>query len=224
MAHPRSLSSASVARNAILADLQPVRRLGPPSRRALAACAAGGIVLGLVPAWFGVRADVGQMPGSLLWGFYLLQLVYACLLVVATLRDAVPGRSRPRQSAVLFAGGLGLVVAITAITWLVHPTPMRDGGWWQYSVNCFTRPLVLGLPPLALTLYLVARAYPLRPALVGALGGLGIGLLVDASWRTYCQVTNPLHVLTSHFGAVLTLSLAGALIASLHARSTRRLG
>jgi hypothetical protein len=210
------------AREAILADLRPVRRLGRPGERALVACGAAGVVLAVVPAWLGVRSDLRQMSGWLVWGAYLLQVVYASLLIVAALRDAVPGRQRPRESTVLFAGGIAIVLTITAVTWLGHPTSLREGTWGTSWRTCFTTPVILGLPPLLLTLYLIGRAYPLRPALVGAVAGLGAGLLVDASWRTYCPVTDPVHILTSHLAAVLVLSMAGAAIAFAQARVTRR--
>lgn len=76
----------------------------------------------------------------------------------------------------------------------------------------------MGLPLLALTVFLVFRAYPTRPGVTGALAGLGAGLLADGSWRTYCEVSDPAHVLTTHFASVALLTLAGVVLARLFSR------
>jgi hypothetical protein len=49
----------------------------------------------------------------------------------------------------------------------------------------------------------------MRPAITGALAGLGAGLFADSSWRLYCEVSDPAHVLTAHLGAVAVVTLAG---------------
>ena len=54
--------------------------------------------------------------------------------------------------------------------------------------------------------------------LTGALAGLGAGLLSDGSWRTYCEVSDPVHVLTSHSASVVLLTLGGILLAWAAAR------
>jgi len=77
---------------------------------------------------------------------------------------------------------------------------------------------VIGLPGLIITLALAFRAYPTRPLLTGVLAGLGAGLLSDGSWRTYCEVSDPVHVLTSHVASVALLTMAGTALAWLAAR------
>jgi hypothetical protein len=91
-----------------------------------------------------------------------------------------------------------------------------------YWTVCLRTPLVIGLPALLLTLVLAFRAYPTRPVLTGALAGLGAGLLTDGSWRTFCEVSDPVHVLTSHAGAVVVLTMAGMSLAWAAARRTGR--
>jgi hypothetical protein len=43
------------------------------------------------------------------------------------------------------------------------------------------------------------------------MAGLGSGLLADSGWRLYCEVSDPVHVLTSHAGAIVALTLLGLL-------------
>jgi hypothetical protein len=58
------------------------------------------------------------------------------------------------------------------------------------------------------------RLLPGRPAIAGALCGLGAGLLTDAGVRLFCWVTEPLHVLVAHGGAIAALVVLGALLAT----------
>ncbi|HUQ88064.1 MAG TPA: NrsF family protein, partial [Vicinamibacterales bacterium] len=60
---------------------------------------------------------------------------------------------------------------------------------------------------------LAARAYPTRPAIAGALLGLGAGLMADAGWRIFCHFSEPAHVLSAHLAAVLMSTLIGSLAA-----------
>ena len=77
------------------------------------------------------------------------------------------------------------------------------------------------LPALFAAAWLVRRAYPLRPALAGALYGLGAGLLSDAGWRLFCHFSDPNHVFAAHTVAVLMSVAAGSTIATLLGRPQR---
>ena len=70
--------------------------------------------------------------------------------------------------------------------------------------------------------WLAARALPTRPALAGALYGLGAGLMADAGVRLFCWVSAPAHVLVAHGGAILCLAAAGALAATVIERMKER--
>jgi len=74
------------------------------------------------------------------------------------------------------------------------------------------------VPALVIAAILTARALPVRPAVAGALYGLGCGLVADAGLRLYCDYSVPLHVLFAHGGAVLGVTMAGALVAVVVAR------
>ena len=130
--------------------------------------------------------------------------------MAASLRESVPGRSLPpRAATLLLSAGAGLALVVTFATWWTHASQVPAGRSDLYWRVCFATPTILALPALALALLLAFRAYPTRPPLIGALAGLGAGLLMDGSWRTYCEVSDPAHVLSSHLASVLLLTFVG---------------
>lgn len=207
-------------RQAITADLAPVRPLRPPWLRSAVLLPLGLLLLVLQPVVLGIRSDAAAIGALRLWAFSLMQCVGGYCLFVAALREAVPGRSL-RRAGSLLALGLLAVVAVTYFTWQASATTVPAGQVGFFWTVCFTAPFLLGLPILALALVLAWRAYPLRAALVGALCGLGAGLVVDAGWRTFCHVSEPVHVLSAHFAAVLALCAAGAAAGAVLARRRR---
>ena len=80
----------------------------------------------------------------------------------------------------------------------------------RYFSICVSRPFLLGLPALAIVGVLVWRGLASRRVLAGALAGLGAGLVSDASWRLYCHVSDPGHVLLAHAGAIAAQAAVGA--------------
>jgi hypothetical protein len=126
------------------------------------------------------------------------------------------------RARLLFVLGALVSVAVTFVTWRGSATVVPPGHVALFWTVCFTRPVMIGFPVMAIALALAWRAYPLRAALVGALAGLGAGLMTDAGWRTFCHVSDPVHVLSAHLAAVLALAGAGAVIATLLARRRSR--
>jgi hypothetical protein len=207
-------SSHDAAPASILEDLGPVRRLARPWKRAVPVSGLGLLMAAAVYLKLGVRHDGAVLGRTVLWGFSALQFACAVLLIATALRTAVPGRlpARRRTALLVLAGG-SLMLGITWLTWFAHASHVpagRDGIYWAV---CTRTPLLIGLPALLLTLVLAFRAYPTRPVLTGGLAGLGAGLLSDGSWRTYCEVSDPVHVLTSHTASVVLLTLGGMAIA-----------
>jgi hypothetical protein len=210
----------AAARGAILADLTPVRPLAAPLRRALVLLPAGILLLASQPLIYGLRGDAPVLGLFRLWGLSAGQSLLGLLFIAAALREAVPGRALPRGRVLLALGAL-VSVAVTFVTWQGSATVVPPGHVAFYWTVCFTRPVMIGFPVMAIALALAWRAYPLRAALVGALAGLGAGLMTDAGWRTFCHVSDPVHVLSAHLAAVLALSGAGAAIAALLDRRRR---
>ena len=199
-------------RRAIVADLVPAPPIAPPLRRALLLLPLALVLAVLPPIVFGVRRDAGALGPVLLWGLSLVQVVIGFLLLVAALREAVPGRAVPFSPGLLVSG-LAAALAVTWLTWSESLTVVPPGRVLFFWRICFVSPTLLGLPLVFVALWLALRAYPLRPALMGALAGLGAGLVTDAGWRTFCHVADPRHVVSAHVAAVVALSVAGTLMA-----------
>jgi hypothetical protein len=214
------MTRRTTARGAILADLSPVRPLPAPLRRALVLLPAGILLLALQPLIYGLRNDAAVLGLFRLWGLSAAQSLFGLLFIAAALREAVPGRTLPR-ARLLFVLGALVSVAVTFLTWESSATVVPPGRVALYWTVCFTRPVLIGLPVMAIALALAWRAYPLRAALVGAFAGLGAGLMTDAGWRIFCHVSDPVHVLSAHLAAVLALSAAGAAVAALLDRLRR---
>jgi hypothetical protein len=176
-------------------------------------------VLGLVPLGivllvaavgvFGLRQDAPQLGVTLTWFGSMLQLALGLVLCFAALREAVPGTTLARRVVrTAFGTAIVGVVTITWITWTASPTLVERpfvGFVWRV---CVAGTVLGALPALALSGWLVARAFPLRPQLAGALYGVGAGLMSDAGWRLFCHYSDPVHVLGAH---TLGIALACAL-------------
>jgi hypothetical protein len=74
---------------------------------------------------------------------------------------------------------------------------------------CLRNELVISIPAVLLTLFLVLRALPLRPCITGLLGGAGAGLVADGINHLLCPVSDLRHVLVWHTGAILVLMTLG---------------
>lgn len=195
-------------------DLRPVRPLPAPARRALSLVPLGAILLLSAPSFWGWRDNLAMLDPAVSWGLSIVQAIVGVLIVGAALREAVPGRT---LSGVMLAaatvGAAALVLAVTALTHGVIETSEPAAIFLGSALGCMRTALTNGLPAVAIVVALAARALPSRPGVAGALCGLGAGLMTDAGMRLYCNLSTPAHVLVSHGGAVLALSLAGALLA-----------
>ncbi len=215
-------SHADAVEARILADLRPVRPLARPWRRGLVVCAVGVAIATGVTLGLGVRKDAALLGPAILWGLSALQAGYGVQLIAAALRESVPGRDLgPGVAPLLIVAGAGLALTITMVTWLAHARQVPVGHEAAYWNLCLVGPVFNGIPVLAVALLLAFRAYPTRAALVGALAGFGTGLLSDCSWRTFCEVSDPFHVLPTHLVGVLVLTFLG-IVAAMSVQAIRR--
>jgi hypothetical protein len=206
-------------RDRISRDLAPVSPLPSPLRRAAAIVPIG---LGLLVASvliFGLRRDAPMLGLALTWGASALQMCVGLALSAAALREAVPGSTlSSRLLGSLVIAAFALVLIVTWMTWLASPTVIAPHAVVRVWQVCFVATVVTSLPPLALTGWLVARAFALRPSIAGSLCGLGAGLMADAGWRLFCGFSDPTHVAGAH-----TLGIAAAcVVGGLGARLLRR--
>jgi hypothetical protein len=206
-------------RDAVARDLRPVRPLPRPLVRALWLAPFAIVLLVASVAAFGLRRDSLVLGLALTWGASSLQMLLGLALVAAALREAVPGTSLTRRAlGTAFGTALIAVITITWTTWVVSPTriaPWAVGSVWRI---CFGATILTALPALAMSGWLVARAFPIRPRFAGALYGLGAGLLADAGWRLFCHFSEPAHVLGAHTAAIAVTCALGAITAHVLAR------
>jgi hypothetical protein len=199
-------------RDRIAADYQPVQVLGSPFARALWVLPFALIALIAAPIAFNVRADAMRLGWLGLWGFSFLQCALGFIVVAAALRESVPGRGWSRGAIALWLTlPIAAIVSVTLASWRFSPTLLR-GEWWLVWGVCFSGSAATALPVVAIASVLAARAYPTRPALAGALIGLGAGLMADAGWRIFCHFSEPSHVLSAHLAAVLMSTAIGSLV------------
>ncbi len=209
MSEPRETLPENL-RSAILSNLEPVRPLKPEWQRAIALLPWA--IAALVVYWVSLtpREDLAQLGVALSWGASILQALLAVGLGIAALKESAPGSSWPRSTVVAFAlGALGLHVAILLAAFERSKYPEPFGHYGTELQLCFTYQLPIGLPILALGLWLLSRGFAVRSALGGALAGLAAGLLAEASWRMICPYTHPAHMFPSHTGTVLLTVLLG---------------
>ena len=203
------------------ADYQPVRTLRSPFARAMWILPIALVALFAAPTYFNVRPDARALGFTGVWGLSLMQSVLGLAVLIAALRESVPGRGWSRSAIGLWlAIPIGAVIAVTLVSWRVSPV-LLDSQWWQVGAICFAGSASTALPVVALAAILASRAYPTRPAIAGLLLGLGAGLIADAGWRIFCHFSEPAHVLSAHLAAVIASAIVGSLLA---VRLTRRRG
>lgn len=203
-------------RREVSASLRPVSPLPPVWTRALVAVAIGAVGLAAVVAAFklSLRPDMARIPAWLGWGCTALQLAVGTLLVAMALREAVPGRSIPgRTVGLAVATGVLMQVVVGIATWMASPgVAYAPGHAMALGIGCATHDLALALPALFITLWLVFRALPVRPAVAGLLGGAGAALVADAVNHLVCPMSDLRHVLVWHTGVLLALMAVGCLV------------
>jgi hypothetical protein len=200
-------------RQAISNDLSPVKPLPPVWMRTLyaVAVAAAGLTIVVTVFKLSLRPDMDQLPMWLSWGCTALQLTIGVILVGMALREAVPGSAVP-VGAVSLAVGTGVVMQILVgiATWMHSPgMPLVKGHGLKAGMTCSTHDAALALPALAVTLWLVFRALPMRPSVAGLLGGTGAAVTADAINHILCPMSDLRHVLVWHTGMILGLMLLG---------------
>jgi Negative regulator of sigma F len=206
-------------RDAVQRDLRPAQPLMPPSVRALVLIPLAVAIVLAVPGLHFFRSDMGAIGFVKAWGFSFGQALAGLVIVAAALRESIPGRGLSRGAlTATIAVGLATPAALlllTASTFDIGPEPGRA---LEEGAACFRVSAIAAVPALIAAAILAARAFPVRPAVAGALYGLGCGLIADAGLRLYCEYTVPQHVLFAHGGAILGVMLVGAIVAVVVAR------
>jgi hypothetical protein len=198
-------------RRELAADLKPVTPLAAPWVRVLWSLPLGVVLSGGTLIYFGMRPDFEGLSDLMTWVPVLLQAALGLAVLTLALHETVPGMriARPVVFAVC-TGALAVHLAANIILWLRDP--MGYGEFLASFWDCFRYEFLLGVPFLTLVTYLSAKALPARPQVIGALAGMGAGVLSDASWRMVCYVSVPSHFLTAHLGGIVVLGATGYLL------------
>jgi hypothetical protein len=210
-------------REAVGHDLEPVRPLPRPAARTLLVTLWAVAVLVIIPALLGMRHDAKVLGFMLSWGVSGLESTSGLVLVWMALREAIPGWGVSRGAGIAaLAAAVLILVGSAVLTWARLPStgPLPDAA--VHGAECFSMESLFGVPALVLTLWLVVRAFPVRPAWAGLLGGAGAGMLADGLQHLLCGIPDLHHVLVWHGGAATFLALMGWVVGRLWERRRMR--
>jgi hypothetical protein len=197
-------------RQVVAGDLKPVRPLLSPGRRLLLLIPIAIVAAAYSPA-MATRGDLGRLGIWAAWGLSAVQWTIGLLILGVALRYAVPGRGISRRFLIAtLAAAPATILTVTAITYAIEPSGVPPGMAFAFWWYCVRGPMIIAAPMLLVASVLAMRAYPTRPALVGALCGLAAGVLADSGWRLFCEVSSPSHILTSHSLAIVLMAGIGA--------------
>ena len=153
-------------------ELRPVRRLGSPWRRAggwLLAAVWVGALLSLFADWRGLAVRLMAAPD--MWLSLAGAVLTAVLAGVAALQIAVPGR--PTAWALLPLPAVAVWVGASAAgCFRLGPIEGVVPEGAMHPMVCLEFLLLVALPLAMLLTWLLTRAFPVRPGLTAALGGL----------------------------------------------------
>lgn len=193
-------------------DLHPVGEGARPWRRVAVWLALAAIVVIWQPAIVGLRFDAAALGPFVSWGLSAVELAVAGLLLWLAAREGLPSRRMPSAWTMAALGvAVGVIVALTLATFAISPTILPPDLTWRANARCYRSTVSAAIPLLLALSWLLLRWLPTRPGLAGTLAAASAGLAADAGWRLACPVSDPAHVFTSHTGAVLTVTILGAL-------------
>ncbi len=197
---------------AVTGDLRPVTPLAPVWRRTLWALVISALVFAIAILALGLRSDLQSIPTWVSWGSSIIEFLAAALLIGLAMRESIPGRSVPLSSAVAaLTTSIVYQLAVGFITWHFSPGKPWQDQPFAHGVGCLMSDTMLALPTLAVTVWLITKAYPTRAWMAGMLGGAGAAIAADTITHLRCGISDMRHILVWHTGAVVIISAVGAL-------------
>jgi hypothetical protein len=197
---------------AVKQDLKPMRPLASPEHRALALLPVAIVLLVGLPE-IGSRLNHSVLAPGPSWGLSALETLLSLVVLAVGFREAVPGRESSTRALTVLISAVCVGFVLVNMT-LRSPIGMSPALWIRWFWECLRMAMAFSIPALIAPAWLVSRALPNRPALTGALRGLGVGLMADAGMRILCRDGDYAHVLIAHGGAILILVVLGALSAT----------
>ncbi|HKQ15718.1 MAG TPA: NrsF family protein [Steroidobacteraceae bacterium] len=198
--------------NAVKSDLQPVRPLAAPMRRALMLLPLGIAMLVGIPAFWTWQAHLKVLAPWPSWLLSVLEIGLSLLILAASFREAIPGRELSAKWIAALVG-VALMVFVLVNPTLPSPPQLSSNTLAHWMWECIVRATTFSIPALVLPVLVASRGLPNRPALMGALCGLGVGFMGDAGLRLLCWDGDYAHVILAHGGAIAILVGLGALSA-----------
>jgi hypothetical protein len=204
---------------ALAHQVRAVRPILPAAARSLAVGLTALALSVAVVVFRGLRPDAADLGPGRLWVPALLRAAAGIWLIHVALRSALPGGGPSRRAQIAAALATPVLLAVLA-EWLSPAVAPRVSfaAWLQVATGCYRTEMIMALPAAILFGWLLARAYPVRPALTAALGAAGAALIADAAMHLTCPVREWSHALLAHGAAVATVSLAAAALGLLTLR------
>ncbi len=195
-------------RGEILDDIRPVKTLPSPWRRALVFLPWLIVCLLMISAV--MRPDYGEVSKLLLWGGSVFFWASAYCLLVACMREAIPGSDISWKYLVTgIAAALILQLLLAAALHERSPYPSPEQEIWRTIMACTGAISLLGAPLLTAGCILAARGYLVRPTFAGVLLAVVAVIAAESVWRLHCPYTSPEHLILTHWLPFFVLAPAG---------------
>lgn len=177
--------------------------------------AVGVVWLAALLAQTGLRPDHRELSVLYAYGLPALMYVSGMLLLLLTVSRGRSGAGpRPRWVRLSLLG-LPLLFVLSTL-WIevgAHSViPATAKAAWASHAACGAMTLVLGAVPFGVALLALRYAFPVHAGIRGALVGLCCGLAAAATIHMHCPVTVTTHILLSHGGPLIVLTVLGALL------------
>ncbi len=197
----------------LAADLTPVRRLAPPSIRALGWLAVVGATAVALAAFADLPALWHRLAGATdMWAAVLGSAATAILAAIAAFELSMPDARRtwtllPLPGALLWivASGFGCLR-----TWLAPATHVAD---LSEARDCLLFIIALSVPLSALLILMLRRACSLQPGLTAAMAGLAVAAAAATLLNFFHPFDAAATDLTVHAGAVALVIAANRVFA-----------
>jgi hypothetical protein len=197
--------------SALAADGKATGNLG---RSLLIALVAGAIVAGVAFfATLGFRPDIDSAVRTIR---FLFKFVVTLSLAAAAI-GVVWRIGRPGVPLGVPAWALAIPVVLLATAVAIELIVMPGASWGtrlvgRNSLHCLLAIPAFSIPTLAGVLYVMRDSAPSNPTLAGAVAGLAAAGIAATYYASNCADDSPLFVATWYTLAIMTVTIAGALL------------
>jgi len=197
---------------ALICDLEPVRRARPWSHAmfiwcGLSWCLVGGVILTIGPLREGITGELLASPRLALE--LAIGIIAGIAAIAAGLELGVPGSpATPRLSS----APLLLFAAWVLIILFEFVNPIGEPPSSAMRAHCFLQTMLVSLPSATMALYLLQGRILFDTGRAGLLVGTAAAA-VPALWMELSCMNEPMHALQFHLSPILLIGAITALIA-----------